>query len=43
MKIQIIPVRESYGLDFYVYHGDKLIRVCPSIGMAQEVAAGIEA
>jgi hypothetical protein len=27
--------------EFYVYHGDKLVRVCPSIGMAREVAAGV--
>jgi hypothetical protein len=27
--------------EYYVYLGDKLIRVCPSIGMAQEVAAGL--
>lgn len=39
--VQIIEVRESYGSDFYVYSGDKLIRVCPSIGMAREVAAGL--
>lgn len=38
--IQIIEVRETYGTDFYVYAGDKLLRVCPSIGMAREVAAG---
>ena len=36
---RIIEIRESYGTDFYVYVGDKLIRVCPSIGMAREVAA----
>jgi hypothetical protein len=35
----IHEVRETYGSDFYVYSGDKLIRVCPSIGMAREVAA----
>ena len=40
-SVQIIEVRESYGSDFYVYLGDRLIRVCPSIGMAQEVAAGL--
>lgn len=28
-------------IEFYVYHGDKLIRVCPSIGMAREVAASL--
>jgi hypothetical protein len=39
--IQIIPVKESYGTDFYVYRGDTLVRVCPSIGMAREVAAGL--
>ena len=27
--------------EFYVYQGDTLIRVCPSLGMAQEVAAGL--
>ncbi len=26
--------------EFYVYAGDKLVRVCPSIGMAREIAAG---
>ncbi|MCW1412192.1 hypothetical protein OLZ32_27975 [Rhizobium sp. 1AS11] len=39
---EIWAVRESYGDDFYVYSargGDP--RVCPSIGMAREVAAGI--
>ena len=40
--ITIETVRESYGLDYYVYRGETLIRVCPSIGMAQEVAAGAE-
>jgi hypothetical protein len=39
--IQIIEVREPYGSDFYVYQGDRLIRVCPSIGMAQSVGAGL--
>lgn len=37
--VQIIEVRESYGTDYYVYVGAKLIRVCPSIGMAREIAA----
>lgn len=27
--------------EFYVYAGQKLVRVCPSIGMAREVAAGL--
>lgn len=40
-KVSIVEVRESYGSDFYVYQGEKLIRVCPSIGMAREVAAGL--
>ena len=39
--IQIVEVREAYGSDFYVYRGDCLIRVCPSIGMAREVGAGL--
>ena len=41
--VQIIRVRESYGFDYYVYKGETLIRVCPSIGMAREVAAGAAA
>lgn len=28
------------GGEFYVYVGQKLVRVCPSIGMTREVAAG---
>ena len=40
--VTIERVRESYGYDWYVYHGDKLIRVCPSEGMAREIAAGLE-
>jgi hypothetical protein len=39
--VTIHEYREAYGSDFYVYQGDKLIRVCPSIGMAREVAASI--
>lgn len=39
-NVEIVAVRESYGEDFYVYIGDKLIRTCPSEGMAREVAAG---
>lgn len=27
--------------EFTVYVGNKLIRTCPSLGMAQEVAAGL--
>lgn len=29
--------------EFYVYSGQRLVRVCPSIGMAREVAAGARA
>lgn len=39
--VSIVEVRESYGSDFYVYSGEKLVRVCPSIGMARAVMAGI--
>lgn len=39
--VHIVEVREAHGSDFYVYIGDKLVRVCPSAGMAAEVAAGI--
>lgn len=28
------------AFEYFVYVGDKLIRVCPSLGMAREVAAG---
>lgn len=27
--------------EFYVYAGVKLVRVCPSIGMAHEIVAGL--
>ena len=36
MTVTIIPLSG----EFYVYSGQKLVRVCPSIGMAREVAAG---
>lgn len=39
-QIEIWEVAEPYGPGFYVYSGSKLVRVCPSIGMAREVAAG---
>jgi hypothetical protein len=39
--ITIHEVREAYGSDWYVYAGDRLVRVCPSLGMAREVAAGL--
>lgn len=38
--ITIVKVTEQHGSDWYVYVGDKLIRVCPSLGMAREIAAG---
>lgn len=37
--VEIWEVSESYGSDFYVYRAGKLVRVCPSLGMAREVAA----
>lgn len=41
-RVEIWQVRETYGFDFYVYgitkNGDP--RVCPSEGMARELAAG---
>jgi hypothetical protein len=41
--VEIWEVTESYGPDFYVYgvteNGDP--RVCPSLGMAREVAASV--
>jgi hypothetical protein len=27
--------------EYYVYLGEELIRVCPSLGMVREVAAGV--
>lgn len=36
-------VNESGSDEYAVYVGDKLIRVCPSLGMAREVAAGFAA
>jgi hypothetical protein len=39
--ITIHEVCESYGSDWYVYAGSKLVRVCPSLNMAREVAAGL--
>lgn len=27
--------------EYFVYRGEKLVRVCPSEGMAREVAAGL--
>ena len=48
-KVQIIEQRAYTApgyppcTEFYVYAGEKLVRVCPSIGMAREVAAGYAA
>jgi hypothetical protein len=39
MTITIHETQETYGSDFYVYAGSELIRVCPSLSMAREVAA----
>jgi hypothetical protein len=38
--VSIWEAVEFYGSDYYVYRGSSLIRVCPSLGMAREVAAG---
>ena len=38
--VEIIEIKEPHGIDYYVYAGAKLVRVCPSRGMAEEVAAG---
>lgn len=40
-RYEIVEVRESYGSDCYVYAGERIVRTCPSIGMAREVAAGL--
>lgn len=46
MKIEIIEmpayVAKGYppSTEFYVYAGERLVRVCPSRAMAEEVAAG---
>ncbi len=37
--IEIWEVRESYGLDFYVYGVTRDPIVCPSLGMARARAA----
>jgi len=36
---KIVEITEDYGTDYYVYLGEKLLRVCPSRGMAESVAA----
>jgi hypothetical protein len=40
-RVHIVEVRERYGSDFYVYEGERLVRVCPSLGMAQEVRGSL--
>ena len=48
-QVSIHKVRAVTGpgyppcFEYYVYRGDELIRVCPSEGMAREVAAGAAA
>lgn len=45
IEIREMPAYVAAGYppcsEFYVYSGQKLIRVCPSIGMAREVASGL--
>lgn len=41
-QIEIWEVSEAYGLDFYVYGVRSDPVVCPSLGMAREVAASVE-
>jgi hypothetical protein len=38
--VEIWQIQETYGPDFYVYVGERLIGCYPSIGMAHEMAAG---
>lgn len=40
-QIEIWEVTEAYGLDFYVYGVRSDPVVCPSLGMAREVAASV--
>ena len=37
--VEIWQIEETYGPDFYVYSGSRLVRTCPSLGMARDVAA----
>lgn len=37
--VEIWELMEDYGPDYYVYRDGTLLRVCPSIGMAHEIAA----
>jgi hypothetical protein len=38
-RIEIWAVTEAHGVDYYVYGITADPRVCPSLGMAHEVAA----
>ena len=51
-QVSIVKVRANYWQrdergewpvehEYFVYRGEKLIRVCPSEGMAREIAAGL--
>lgn len=39
-SVSIMEIRDTDVSEYFVYAGDKLLRVCPSIGMAHEIAAG---
>ena len=45
VSIHKVPAATAPGyppcLEYYVYLGDQLVRVCPSEGMAREVASGL--
>jgi hypothetical protein len=42
LKTERVEIWHDTRMDeYYVYGGVKLVRVCPSIGMAHEVAAGL--
>lgn len=38
-QIEIWAVSEAWGMDYWVYGVSRDPRVCPSLGMAREVAA----
>lgn len=39
--VKIEEVQETHGVDYYVYCGQSLVRVCPSKAMADEIAASV--
>ena len=41
-RIEIWAVNETWGTDYWVYGVARDPRVCPSLGMAREVAAAAE-